>query len=383
MVNFEKIVLETLCTLTEAVSSTSLSKFAKECESKGITQIKAPNDLDFLYNQVKNLNTISGKNWTNRIYLFPVLFALAKQESGLQKLQTKIKGTSLSDDFYGAYIDSAGKLTLSVTGAEDLIKPIDNYQESDFKTDPSVFLIFNQATTKVSENVLKQDVWEEIKTMTVTDAVSTLLKKRLTGLEQLSIRTSFFPPLVSIREVGTFDKLVDNVVDNYQTYINGQTKYSKKISQTLYNINITPEDLGKVIGLTRNILKYLIITKLDASISEPDPAKKQNILDEKMKKSFTNEYIKRFCKTGVVNYFDENDKLTELSDGTSTVVYDLQKIELLKSNDSTSLINIIKNMSTGIRVNDGSFKKMLAGRWSSLVQGAGALAAFGGVKLYG
>jgi len=381
MVNFKEIVLETLYTLTEAVSSTASNIFATECKNKGITEIKNPDDLNFLYNQVKNLNTLSGKSWANKIYLFPVLFALSKQESGLQKLHNKIASSSSIDNFYENYIDLATK-KLNMSN-QNLIKSIDNYQESDFKTDPSVFLIFNQATAKVSENVLKQDVWEEIKTMTITDAISSLLKKRLTGLEQLALRTSFFPPLVSIREVGTFDKLVDNVVDNYQTYINGQTKYSKKISQTLYNINITPEDLGKVIGLSRNILKYIVTSKLDASISEPDPAKKQNILDEKMKKSFTNEYIKRFCKTGVVNYFDENDKLTELSDGTNVIVYDLQKIESLKSNDSTSLINLIRNMSTGIRVNDESFKKMLAGRWSSLVQGAGALAAFGGAKLYG
>jgi hypothetical protein len=388
MVNFKQIVLESL--LLE-VASDPLDEFVTQyCRrvSGNITKTH----LTFLLGQLQSVR-IAGKNWKDKdkIELFPVLYALVSRLGSLALVMKNANPPNKSpldaNTFFEQFLQGKAN-DLNNQPAFGYLKSFESYTFDERASLPEVDSIVRNAIAEAADTVLKQDVWEQIKNETITNAISSLLKKRLTGLEQLTIRTIFMPPLNSIKEVGTFDQFLNNVIDNYQTYINGQTKYSKKVAQTLYNIHISPEDLAKVVGHSRNIYTFLITKGLESSVNTAasTPEEQQKLLKTLMDKNLNDKdsNFKLFCKEGFVKYYDAGGALQTIKDSSGKdEIYTLVEIEGIRNKDSERLIALIKNMSTGVRTKDDAFKKMISDRWASLVQGAGALAAFGGAKLYG
>lgn len=293
----------------------------------------------------KGYNYVAAKVWEPYTDFTPVLNAITMALGGTFKdARDKIKKATTpittADEFY-TYIE-----TLITPTIDAFIKPIDRYTPTDTIV-PDVRDTHSRALRLKSSNVLQQNVWPSIENLTVVDAVSTILKNRLTGLENLKMK--FVIPLKKISEIATgsnYDNVMLDVLKNVEAYSKGSKKYSKDIVEILKSIDIVPEDFVKVATHTKNIYADLLNNEYSAL---PDDERDSNI-----NASFIHENIWEFAKTGTFTYILNNKK--EISANK----YTLKFIQALSTDNSKLLIEQIKSMSAGLRYKDQSFQQLIS-----------------------
>lgn len=291
----------------------------------------------------KGYNYVAAKVWEPYTDFTPVLNAITMALGGTFKdARDNIKNAAITtaDDFYKHI---ASLITPSI---EAFIKPIDRYTPTDTIV-PDVRDTHSRALRLKSSNVLQQNVWPSIENLTVVDAVSTILKNRLTGLENLKMK--FIIPLKKISEIATgsnYDNVMLDVFKNFEAYSKGSKKYSKDIVEVLKSVDIVPEDFVKVATHTRNLYADLLNNEYSAL---PDDERDSNI-----NASFTHENIWEFAKTGTFTYILNNKK------EIGTDKYTLKFIQTLSTENSKLLIEQIKSMSAGVRYKDQSFQQLIS-----------------------
>lgn len=312
----------------------------------------------------KGYNYVAAKVWEPYTDFTPVLSVITNALGGTFKsARDKIKNNptpiTTADEFYTAV------KPLITPSLEALIKPLDRYTPSD-PINPEVRDTHSRALRLKSSNVLVQNVWPQLANLTIVDAISTILKNRLTGLEKLQLK--FFVPLNKISEIatgGNYDNIMSDVFKNYEAYSGGSKKYNKDIVEVLRSIDIIPEDFVKVATHTNDLYKLLLNNKF---ISLADDVRKKLLKD-----SLTYENIWNFAKRGILTHVQTS------ATTTSRATYTLKFIETNKTDPGNLLIEQIKSMSSGVRVKDQTWQQKL----QQFSQAAGALASFGGAKLYG
>ena len=291
----------------------------------------------------KGYNYVAAKVWEPYTDFTPVLNVITMALGGTYKdARDKIKNAPITtaDEFY-TYIK-----TLIVPPIDALIKPIDRYTPTDTIV-PDVRDTHSRALRLKSSNVLQQNVWPSIENLTVVDAISTILKNRLTGLENLKMK--FVIPLKKISEIATgsnYDNVMLDVFKNFEAYSKGSKKYSKDIVEILKSIDVVPEDFVKVATHTRNLYSDLLNNEYSTL---PDDERDNNI-----NASFIHENIWEFAKTGTFTYILNNKK------EISTNKYTLKFIQALSTGNSKLLIDQIKSMSAGVRYKDQSFQQLIS-----------------------
>ena len=326
--------------------------------------------LTAIYNELtKTQPYIAGERWEPYLEFTPVFNVVVlsfgtKYEdvrNALKQFKTANNRSPDADDFYTMVEDNIKNNTQILS----YIKPLDRYTTNDWnKVSPDVRNTYLQALKKQTDQILIQNVWPQVENMSIVDAVTTILKNRLTGLERL--RLKFIVPLNSLQsELGNFDNVMLDVIKNYQAYSSGSKKYSKNVIDVLQNINVIPEDFVKIATYTIDLYKLIITNKF------------RNMADKVIASSLTNENINKFAKEGIAT-FNANGNISESRDK-----YTLSFIERGNTDPGNKLINLIKSMSTGVRVKDQAWQKLISQRLSYLSQAASALMGFSGQSLYG
>lgn len=327
--------------------------------------------LTAIYNELtKTQPYIAGERWEPYLEFTPVFNAVVLSfGSKYEDVRNAIKQFKTSNnnqtptisDFYTMVENNIKNNTQILT----YIKPLDRYTTNDWnKISPDVRNTYLQALKKQSDKVLIQNVWPKIENLTIIDAVTTILKNRLTNLENLKL--NFIVPLNTLQsKVGNFDNLMEDIFINLQAYSSGTKKYSKDIVEVLQNINITPDDFVKIGTYTINLYELIITSKF------------QNMTDKVLESSLTNDNIVKFAKTGIPTFI-YNNNITQSRDK-----YTLSFIQKGNTDPGNKLVEQIKLMSTGIRVKDQSFQAKIGQRLQALGSAASNLAAFAGAKLYG
>ena len=293
----------------------------------------------------KGYNYVAAKVWEPYTDFTPVLNAITMALGGTfkdarDKIKSATPAINTADEFY-TYI-----LTLLTPPIDSLIKPLDRYTPTDTIV-PEVKDTHSRALRLKSSNVLQQNVWPSVENLTVVDAISTILKNRLTGLENLKMK--FVIPLKKISEIATgsnYDNVMLDVFKNVEAYSKGSKKYSKDIVEILKSIDIVPEDFVKVATHTKNLYADLLNNQYSAL---PDDERDSNI-----NASFIYENIWEFAKTGTFTYILNNKK------EIGTDKYTLKFIQTLSTDNSKLLIEQIKSMSAGVRYKDQSFQQLLS-----------------------
>lgn len=293
----------------------------------------------------KGYTYVAAKVWAPYTDFTPVLNAITMALGGTFKdARDEIKKESITTaDMFYAHIKSIITITPTI---EAYIKPIDRYTPTDTIV-PEVRETHSRALRLKSVNVLQQNVWPNIQNLTVVDAVSTILKNRLSGLEDLKMK--FVIPLKKISEIATgsnYDNIMLDVFENFEAYSKGTKKYSKDIVEILKSIDIVPEDFVKVATHTNNIYADLLNNVYSAL---PDDERDSNI-----NASFIYENIREFAKTGTFTYILNNKK------EIGTDKYTLKFIQTLSTDNSDLLIEQIKSMSAGVRYKDQSFQQLIS-----------------------
>jgi hypothetical protein len=344
-------------------------------------QQKVPNInvgvLKVIYDELnKQQRYIAGERWEPYVEFTPVFNAIVMALGGTyQSARSEIAnlskapaggGTPPGNNISTFYDLVETKFQNQPTSKyQSLIKPLDQYTTADWNnTSSDVKNTYLQALKKQSDRVLIQNVWPQIENMTITDSVTNILKNRLTSLERMKL--NFIVPLNSLQsELGNFDNIMIDVIKNYKAYSSGSKKYSKNVTEVLQNINVIPEDFVKIVTHTIDLYKLVITSKF------------RNMADKVVASSLTNENIAKFAKNGIAT-FDVNGNISESRDK-----YILSFIEKGNTDPGNKLIEQIKSMSTGIRVKDQAWQKLLSQRLNYATQALGAIAALGGAKLYG
>lgn len=298
-------------------------------------------------------NYIAAKAWAPYTDFTPVLNAitLALANDGTFKTaQNTVEadmnaqrqtGQSYTKDNFYNLVDTSLNSQLA-----SLIKPLDRYGPNDTWS-PDVRKTHSSAIKQQSSNVLIQNVWPQLENLTIVDAISTILKNRLSGLEKLQLK--FFVPLNKISEIatgGNYDNIMSDVFKNYEAYSKGSKKYSKDIVEILKSIDIIPEDFVKVATHTNNLYKLLLNNKFRTLADD--------VREKLLTDSLTYNNIWNFAKKGILTHIQSNTATT------SRATYTLKFIETNKTDPGDLLIEQIKSMSTGIRVKDQSFQQLLS-----------------------
>lgn len=312
-------------------------------------------------------NYVAAKTWAPYTDFTPVLNAitLALASDGTFKTaQNTVEadmnaqrqaGQSYTKDNFYNLVDTSLNSQLA-----NLIKPLDRYGPNDTWSS-DVRKTHSSAIKQQSSNVLIQNVWPQLENLTIVDAISTILKNRLNGLEKLQLK--FFVPLNKISEIatgGNYDNIMSDIFKNYEAYSKGSKKYSKDIVEILKSIDITPEDFVKVAAHTNNLYKLLLNNKFRTLADD--------VREKLLTDSLTYNNIWNFAKKGILTHIQTNNATT------SRAIYTLKFIETNKTDPGDLLIEQIKSMSTGIRVKDQSFQQLLSktvGALGALTSGIG------------
>jgi len=301
---------------------------------------------------------VSGDAWAQHMQFTPlfsaIILAMSNGTGTLQDarnnwdrwLQTQTNKPKDEDSFYEF---AEGQITANPNYA-NTIKEFDSLTTQEKQNlAKDVKDIHSAASRKKSNQVLIQNVWPSIQKLTVVDAVTTLLKNRLTTLEGLKLH--FFTPLNTMNEP-MIDGIMKDVFYNLEAYSKGSKKYSADIVEILKNINIVPEDFAKVATHTVQLYKQLITDKFT------NPTYLKDVLTD----SLTNDNIYNFAKTGIFYYVVNGKK----KQPNASDKYTLNFIEALHVTPGDELIEQIKSMSSGMRVKDQSFLQLLANTGKAL-----------------
>lgn len=244
------------------------------------------------------------------------------------------------------------------------LKPIQagyEFQDGEIKR------IYGVALDMMTSNVLVQNVWPGVQNLTIVNSITKILQNRLTSLEQ--IKLGFIAPT---KDLGNFDHLMLDTINNLQKYSSGSKQYSKQVTNILTNVNILPKDLVEITTYTVELCKLLLTNKF------------KNMAETVIANSLTNENIYNFAKNGKLTYFINNEQQV------SRETYTLNVIEKLNVDPGNELIKVIKSISSGIRVKDPQFRKLLStigggimGRLAAAIQVGQAITALAGHSLYG
>ena len=207
-------------------------------------------------------------------------------------------------------------------------------------------------------------------------------------MEKLQLKFAFFPPLNVLKKEGSFDKIIEKTVTNYNSFIRGQYTFSKDFQSVLQEIDITAKDFANLIHYVREVMKGLMSAKLrlDNPSTDPKTGFPDDKLLEKVNNSIKqNSFVLKFCKEGILDFYDKDDKIQTILDKKTSnpIIYNLETIEELASEESAKLIEIIKEMSTGVRTKSQAWQKFKEERFRYLTQAASSIASFAGAKLYG
>lgn len=314
-------------------------------------------------------NYVAAKTWAPHTDFTPVLNAITlalASDGSFKTAQNAVEadmnaqrssgGAYTKDNFYNLVLTSLN----TQPQIASLIKPLDRYGPNDTWSN-DVRATHTSAIRQQSSNVLVQNVWPQLANLTVVDAVSTILKNRLTGLEKLQLK--FFVPLNKISEIatgGNYDNIMSDVFKNYEAYSKGSKKYSKDIVEIFKSIDIIPEDFVKVATHTNNLYKLLLNNKFRTLADD--------VREKLLKDSLTYKNVWNFAKQGILTHAQTS------ATSTSRATYTLKFIETNKTDPGDLLIEQIKSMSTGIRVKDQSFQQLLsktAGALGALRTGMG------------
>jgi hypothetical protein len=393
MVNFRQLVESVILlsegqisSITDPISGVNDFLFNYKKEFKTISSLDK-SDLDFIYSQIK-LPSIAGKNWRYSMQCFPLFFAIVSGYKSIQEANKVARPLDV-DEFYKDVNEKFKDSSTDNTAIENLLNNnVQEYPTKGIKPPGDAYVTYRNAVAQDSYEVLRQDVWPLINKMTITNAVSNLIQTRLSGMEKLQLKFAFFPPLNVLKKEGSFDKILEKAIINYNNFIRGQYGFSQDFQSVLQEIDITAKDFADLIHYVREVMKGLMSAKLRLDNPDSDPATgfPDDKLLEKVNKSIKqNSFVLKFCKEGILNFYDKDDKIQTILDAASSepIIYDLEKIEELGTEESNKLIEIIKEMSTGVRTKSQAWQKFKEERFQYLVQAASSIAGFGGAKLYG
>jgi hypothetical protein len=388
MVNFRQLV-ESIILLCEGdlSSITPDPKNAQEFLNvyDGFSTIKLLdiNDLEFIHQQL-TLSHIAGKNWKSAMECFPLFFAIVKAYEGKSSGSKAGEGYTTdaknhfktADEFYKNLHQKFKGLKYTKDINRLLNYKVTEYSTQSIKPHPAAFSVYRNAMSQDVYEVLRQDVWPLINKMTITSAVSNIIQTRLSGMERLQLKFAFFPPLNVLKKEGSFDKILEKAIINYNSFIRGQYGYNQDFQTVMQEIDITLKDFATLVHYIREVMSALI--------GKMGKSNKVNI-DKTIK-----DKTLKFCKEGILEFYTDSggtEIYTEAdpSDPAKTIQikFTLDKIEELGTEESNKLIEIIKEMSTGVRAKSQAWQKFKEERFQYLVQAASSIASFAGAKLYG
>lgn len=347
-------------------------------------------DLEFVWGQIKSNSYIAGKNWKHYIHCFPILFAIDIAFNSIKPNNLIDSKITTLDDFISKMTDGFSRSNDKGKIVAVLDTPLREYSNKGISIPVNSRSIYNNALLSDSYEVLRQDVYPLIQNMTITDAVSNIIQKRLSGMEKMQLKWSFSPPLnILNRTESSFDRIMEKTIKKYNDFIVGKYSYSQEFQTVLQQIDITLKDFAEIVHYTRDIIKPLIYEKLGDPITPLTEKNREKATNDSVNNS---DFVIHFCKTGELKYFSYDNSIkiyTHLKDpsnptgGEETVKFILKEIESIGSTESSKLIEIIKEMSTGVRAKSQAWQKFKEERFQYLTQAAGSLTAFGGAKLYG
>jgi len=255
MVNFKDIVTDIL--LEQDPNSTLDENTAQQL-------------LTFINSKVANLNL--DKQGLERVYklfqgpyftgeqfvpenafnILPVLDIVSQTYNGVGKTKETAKKTNINTFFTAVNnkLNTFSNLKSIAAGYEFV--------------DPEINRIFTIALKLKSKNILVQNVWPQINTLTIIDGISKIFQTRLTGLERAKISMTMLNQvknerITNLTNFNTYnDAFLKDLFSNLDAYSSGAKKINSEIAGILLKINVTYNDLLEIATYTQRLYKSLL-----------------------------------------------------------------------------------------------------------------------------
>jgi hypothetical protein len=364
-----------------------------ESKTDLLNQVKSklPGVNEFVLNEIYSCITSTGGkyykpvNWEPYIdytYLLNAVVAAACNDPSIinaneGKAKTNYKAYLKSnpddvDQFYNfiwAYWDTNPRYLNS-------LKTIDKLDFKDFNQFTK--RIYQAALSEKGASALKENIFQQIKNLTIVNSLLSIFNNRLTKMNQLKITVNMLVPKLTNFKTSTLELFIKDVIDNVDAYSAGKKPANIEILEVINDLHISFEDLLNIALNTKKVYTTILQNNL------PDWDKTGSENSFAYKYALTKENIYKFAKEGKIDISQKDSttggtKIISIHTPTSTSsvikLFTLEEIYNTKIAEGVELYKQIKDICTGINKKAGAGERLAAG-----ANAAAGLAAIGGVK---